>query len=192
MKRILLVDNKDSFVYNIYHLVKRCSSCGIDIVQNDDIPFANLREYSHIILSPGPGLPSEAGDMPKLIEAVCNTHSVLGICLGHQAIASHFGARLINLQPPLHGHRTYLRIIDKSDPIVGNVKGYVGLYHSWSVEAESLPDELTIGSVSDRGVVMSISHKWLPLFGIQFHPESIMCDCGEQIIANWLCARQSW
>ncbi|MEA5006677.1 MAG: aminodeoxychorismate/anthranilate synthase component II [Rikenellaceae bacterium] len=190
MMRILLVDNKDSFVYNICHLVKRCSACRIDIVANDNIPFNSLGDYSHIILSPGPGLPSEAGDMPQLINMVCHTHSVLGICLGHQAIASHFGARLINQKSPMHGHRALLKIIDKRDPIVGNVQGYVGLYHSWSVDSESLPGELIIGSLSERGVVMSIFHEQLPLFGLQFHPESIMSDCGEQIITNWLSIRQ--
>ncbi|MDP3399404.1 MAG: aminodeoxychorismate/anthranilate synthase component II [Bacteroidales bacterium] len=192
MKRILLIDNYDSFVYNVVHLVKSATGLDVDICLNDKIPFDTMGEYSHVILSPGPGVPSEAGDLMKIIDLCKESHSVLGICLGHQAIAQYFGAELINLAHPLHGHRSKLTIAKEGDPLLsgsfcsGNENPEVGLYHSWAVSPRNFPDELTIGSVNEDGIIMSLYHKRLPLFGVQFHPESVIAKNGEYIIKCWL------
>jgi anthranilate synthase component 2 len=192
VKRILLIDNYDSFVYNVVHLVKSATGLDVDICLNDKISFETIGEYSHIILSPGPGVPSEAGDLMKIIDLCKESHSVLGICLGHQAIAQYFGAELINLTHPLHGHRSKITIAKEGDPLLsgsfcsGNENTEVGLYHSWAVSPRNFPDELTIGSVNEDGIIMSLYHKRLPLFGVQFHPESVIAKNGEYIIKCWL------
>ncbi|MDP3451588.1 MAG: aminodeoxychorismate/anthranilate synthase component II [Bacteroidales bacterium] len=193
MKRILLIDNYDSFVFNVLHLLKRVTSCSTDICFNDKIPFSSIGNYSHIVLSPGPGLPSEAGDLFKLIDLCRESHSILGICLGHQAIAEYFGAKLINLKHPLHGHKSLLKITDPNDPLVGgwsepgssNVMQEVGLYHSWAVSPKDFPECLSVGSVNEEGIIMSLYHRTLPLFGVQFHPESVISVNGERVIRNW-------
>lgn len=196
MNRILIINNYDSFVYNIFHLVKRNTGCGIDIVLNDSIDFSTLKNYTHIILSPGPGVPEEAGDLLRVIEVCKTSHSILGICLGHQAIACHFGARLLQLPHPQHGHKSELTVIDQNDPLLGNLthpkapeifqKINAGVYNSWVVDPDTLPEELVTGSVSETGVIMSLYHKYLNISGLQYHPESIISDYGDKIICNWL------
>ncbi len=193
MKRILLIDNYDSFVFNVLHLLKRVTSCNTDICFNDKIPFENIGSYSHIVLSPGPGVPSEAGELLKVIDVCKESHSILGICLGHQAIAQYFGATLINLKHPLHGHKSLLKVTDPLDPITGTLTSCednivlqeVGLYHSWAVSPENLPECLSVGSVNEEGVIMSIYHRRLAVFGVQFHPESVISSNGERVISNW-------
>lgn len=192
MNRVLLINNYDSFVYNVLHLLKRVTGYETDVVMNDCIPFGELGRYSHIVLSPGPGIPSEAGQLLKLIEFSYKTHSILGICLGHQAIAQYFGASLLNLSHPLHGHKSTLTILDKADPLVGNLHDRypdsateVALYHSWAVDSQNFPSGLTIGSVNEDGIIMSLFHKRLPIFGLQFHPESVITTHGQEIIKNW-------
>ncbi len=192
MTRILLIDNYDSFVYNIVHLVKRATGIDVDLCFNNQVPFEKLNEYSHIILSPGPGIPSEAGDLLKVIERCSPTHSILGICLGHQAIAQHYGAKLINLSHPLHGHKSVIASLGSPDPLLSGLfsnKGErveVGLYHSWAVSGDDFPEELTVGSVNEEGIIMSLFHKSLPIFGVQFHPESVITTSGDIIIRNWI------
>ena len=194
MKKILLIDNYDSFVYNIVHLVKSATGHELEICCNDLIPFSRLNEFSHIILSPGPGLPSEAGDLLKLIDMCKDTHSILGICLGHQAIACCFGGRLLNLSNPLHGHKSLLKLADTSDPVLGRIYDgnglfpaiEVGLYHSWAVDTNSLPDELSVGSVNEYGIPMSVFHKKFKIYGMQFHPESVISEYGVNIMSNWV------
>lgn len=192
MKRILLIDNYDSFVYNVVHLVKSASGLDVDICLNDKIPFDTMGEYSHVILSPGPGVPTEAGDLMKIIDLCKESHSVLGICLGHQAIAQYFGAELINLSHPLHGHTSTLTITKEGDPLLsgnfcsGCENPKVGLYHSWAVSPRNFPDELAIGSVNEDGIIMSLYHRHLPLYGVQFHPESVIAENGESVIKSWL------
>ncbi len=189
MNRVLLVDNYDSFVYNVLHLIVRVTGFKTDVVFNDRIPFGELERYSHIVLSPGPGIPSEAGDLLKLVDVCFETHSILGICLGHQAIALHSGANLINLEHPLHGHKSTLEILDPNDPLIGSFKNGdrvdVALYHSWAVDKNRFPKDLSIGSVNEDGIIMSLYHKRLPIFGLQFHPESIITAYGDKIIKNW-------
>jgi anthranilate synthase component 2 len=194
MKKILIIDNYDSFVYNIVQLLKETTECEVDVVMNDKVPFYKLCEYKHIILSPGPGLPGESGDLLKVIETCKLSSSILGICLGHQAIACHFGAKLLKLSQPLHGHASTISITYNSDPIIGRIGQsreiasplIAGLYNSWVVDPLSLPQELSCGSVNERGEIMSIFHKELPFFGVQFHPESIISTRGEDIMKNWL------
>ncbi len=194
MKKILIIDNYDSFVYNIVHLLKVTTECEIDVVMNDMVPFHNLSQYKHIILSPGPGLPGESGDLLKVIEKCKHNSSILGICLGHQAIACHFGAKLIKLSQPMHGHASLISVTDNSDPIIGKINQdnkiptplIAGLYNSWVIDPLSLPKDLSCGSVNERGEIMSIYHKEFPIFGVQFHPESIISAKGEEIMKNWL------
>jgi len=189
VKRTLIIDNYDSFVYNVLHLVKKVTDTPADIFFNDQIPFDILDSYSHIILSPGPGVPSQAGDLLKLIDTCRESHSILGICLGHQAIAQHFGARLINLSHPLHGHKSILTIEDSNDPLVGKFNKEnpctVALYHSWAVDREGFPTVLSIGSCNEDKIIMSLFHKSLPIYGVQFHPESVITNFGEQILSNY-------
>ncbi len=187
--RILIIDNYDSFVFNIVQLIKETAYKPLfDVVKNNAIPFDTLNHYQGIILSPGPGIPSEAGDLMKLIDLCATTHSILGICLGHQAIIEYFGGKIINLRAPMHGHRSYLTITDSTDSLFRNIKDgtAIGRYHSWSADKSSLPACLTVSSYDEEGNVMSVKHNNLPIHGLQFHPESYISECGSSIINNWL------
>lgn len=189
MMRILIIDNYDSFVFNIVQLIKETAYKPLfDVVKNDAIPFDTLNHYQGIILSPGPGIPSEAGDLMKLIDLCATTHSILGICLGHQAIIEYFGGKIINLRAPMHGHHSYLTITDSTDSLFRNIKDgtAIGRYHSWSADKSSLPACLTVSSYDEEGNVMSVKHNNLPIHGLQFHPESYISECGSSIINNWL------
>lgn len=189
MMRILIIDNYDSFVFNIVQLIKETAYKPLfDVVKNDAIPFDTLNHYQGIILSPGPGIPSEAGDLMKLIDLCATTHSILGICLGHQAIIEYFGGKIINLRAPMHGHRSYLTITDSTDSLFRNIKDgtAIGRYHSWSADKSSLPTCLTVSSYDEEGNIMSVKHNNLPIHGLQFHPESYISECGSSIINNWL------
>lgn len=189
MMRILIIDNYDSFVFNIVQLIKETAYKPLfDVVKNDAIPFDTLNHYQGIILSPGPGIPSEAGDLMKLIDLCATTHSILGICLGHQAIIEYFGGKIINLRAPMHGHRSYLTITDSTDSLFRNIKDgtAIGRYHSWSADKSSLPACLTVSSYDEEGNVMSVKHNNRPIHGLQFHPESYISECGSSIINNWL------
>lgn len=186
---ILLIDNRDSFVYNVKALIEQCNVADrVDVVPNDKIDFGRLGYYSGIVLSPGPGIPNEAADMPKLIDICENTHSILGICLGHQAIAEHFGAKLHNLPHPLHGKQGKLKVIKSGDILLGGLSSRetIGHYHSWVVDWEELPECIEVTATDNENNIMSFSHKSKPLYGLQFHPESFMTSCGKKIVQNWL------
>lgn len=193
--KILLIDNYDSFVYNIVGLLQKCrQGCkGLewDVVRNDCVPLDRLSLYDAIILSPGPGVPSEAGQMMALLRRCVATHPVLGICLGCQAIAETFGAALRCLPLPRHGHCTELREVDKDDEMVGfyhHGSGSVARYHSWVIDEASLPEDspLIVSSRDEEGHIMSFRHRELPLFGVQFHPESAISVGGEQLLRNFI------
>ena len=192
MKRILLIDNYDSFTFNVLHLIKKACNTTADIVKNDKINFSELQYYTHIIISPGPGIPSESGDIMKLLGLCKESHNILGICLGHQAIAEFFGATLINLPSPLHGHKSKL-FISSDDPVLGKLKNCnppkiisgIGLYHSWIVDKSTLSDDLKVGSVNEAGIVMTLYHRFFNIYGMQFHPESVITDGGEDIFRSW-------
>jgi anthranilate synthase component 2 len=189
MKKILLIDNHDSFIYNVYHLFKEVTQTPIDIYQNNDIPFGSLDQYSRIIISPGPGIPQEAGELMRLLEISRHSHTILGICLGLQAIALQFGAKLVNLEQPLHGHTSAL-IVKENDPLLSSIVKkrinaeplVVGLYHSWAVDPQNIPEILQIGSTNQEGIIMTLYHKELPIYGMQFHPESVITRVAKEWI----------
>ena len=189
MKKILVIDNYDSFVFNIVHLLREAPEAPqFDIVHNDCIDFSKLEEYGGLLLSPGPGVPSEAGELNSLIKKCVYSHSMLGICLGHQAIAEVFGAGLLNMPFPLHGHHSVLTQVGEGDPLLYGMEGQVvvGRYHSWVVNSEDFPQDLQVTSVDEAGNIMSLKHRQLPIFGVQYHPESYMSNCGKCLISNWL------
>lgn len=186
---ILVVDNYDSFVWNVVALLRESEpACRLTVVKNDEVDLSFSDDYDGILLSPGPGLPSEAGLMPEIIRRCVDTHSILGICLGHQAIAECFGARLEQLQAPLHGVQDRLHIVKPEDDLLRGLSSdeNIGHYHSWTVAREGFPDCLEITSTDESGRIMSLRHKTKRLYGLQFHPESYMTSCGEKIIRNWL------
>ncbi|MEZ5045659.1 MAG: aminodeoxychorismate/anthranilate synthase component II [Chitinophagaceae bacterium] len=184
---ILLIDNYDSYTYNIVHMLHRHTSIRVHIYKNDQIPFANLNQFQKIIISPGPALPKDSGELLRLIATTHKTHSMLGICLGHQAIAEVFGSQLFRLASPYHGFQTHIRST-QSHSLFNNIAMpmQVGLYHSWAVEKESLTQDLIATSFSDEGLLMSFKHQHLDIHGVQFHPESYMTPQGHELINQFL------
>lgn len=192
MKKIVIIDNYDSFTYNLSHLVKELGA-SVDVVRNDKFKLQDLEKYDKIILSPGPGIPEEAGLLLDVIKAYSGKKPLLGVCLGHQAIAEVFGGKLVNLSTVYHGIQTPVLIMKDAD---GNPKDYifknlperiqVGRYHSWVVSCEDFPSCLEITSVDEEGYIMALKHKEYDIHGIQFHPESVLTPEGRTIVENWL------
>ena len=184
--RVLVVDNYDSFTYNIVDLLRSIGSVKFEVVYNDQLNWNQVNQYQKILLSPGPGIPEEAGALLELIHRYHQKKAILGICLGHQAIAQVFGGKLINLDKPRHG-QTVLMDVDSQDPLFSGLPKKLsgGLYHSWSVDWDTLPDELqVIASSNDR--IMGIRHRAFDVVGLQFHPESFAAPLGADILNNWL------
>jgi anthranilate synthase component 2 len=185
--KVLIVDNFDSFTYNLFHYVEQCDA-EVVVIRNDELTLESIEEFDKIILSPGPGLPSETARMFDVIERFAGQKPILGVCLGMQGIAEFYGAKLRNQEQVKHGVQTKVNI----DCVNANLyQGLpevitVGLYHSWCVDENSLPDFLKVTGVSEQHVVMSIEHTTLPVFGVQFHPESVMTEYGMQILRNFL------
>ncbi len=189
MLRILVLDNRDSFVYNLVQLLREAPNCLPDVVRGDAIPWGRLSDYQGVLLSPGPGLPEEACGLMRLIGEVADTHPLLGVCLGHQALAQYYGARIGSMARPLHGHASGLRLAESDEAFWSGVSpdAKVGRYHSWTVQETDWPEVLVPTAWSaDDGVLMALRHRELPHYGVQFHPESIITDCGEQLTRNWL------
>ncbi|HET9055398.1 MAG TPA: aminodeoxychorismate/anthranilate synthase component II [Chitinophagaceae bacterium] len=203
--KILVFDNYDSFTYNLVHLVEKITHNKVDVYRNDQIPLEKVKDYDKIILSPGPGIPVEAGLLLPLIKEYAPTKSILGVCLGHQAIGEAFGGTLINLSTVYHGVATSVKIgngqwaIDKNEnsPLtihhsrMGLFDGLpneieVGRYHSWVVSKENFPNELEITAEDESGMIMGLQHKTFDVQGVQFHPESVLTPMGEDILRNWL------
>lgn len=192
--KILVFDNYDSFTYNLVHLVEKIRHAKVDVYRNDAIPMEQVNGYDKIILSPGPGIPSEAGMLLPLIRTYAPTKSILGVCLGHQAIGEAFGGTLTNLSSVFHGVATPITIDasrsakpnDVFDTLPGTIS--VGRYHSWVVNEEGLPAELAITARDANGYIMGLQHKTYDVQGVQFHPESVLTPDGEKMIANWLKA----
>jgi anthranilate synthase component II len=183
----LLIDNYDSFTHNIVNLIQQCGVNDINIVKNDEIDFEEVEKFDHIIISPGPKVPSESGQIIALIQRFASTKKILGICLGHQAIAEAFGGSLYQLPHPQHGAQQALQIISGSNLYNGIASDtFVGLYHSWAVDAQSLPIDFMITAVNNDGVIMSIQHHQYDLQGVQFHPESYITKDGKRMMENWL------
>lgn len=187
MVQLVLIDNNDSFTYNIVQTLARYG-CRATVRAHSSFTIEEAAHYDKIIFSPGPGTPDEYPIMAALLEHYGSTKSILGVCLGHQAIAMYYGARLINLASVYHGQRRCIDILDSSDTLFSGIASGtpVGLYHSWAVAPESVPEHLRITSVSEDGIVMSIAHSQYDIRGVQFHPESIITDEGHRMLANWL------
>ncbi len=185
--KILLFDNYDSFTYNLVHAIKSLGYQNVDVYRNDKIKLSQVNQYDKIILSPGPGLPSEGGLMMQLLKEYAKTKSIMGVCLGHQAIAELFGAKLVNIPNVFHGVQTAIKIMGNDYLFKGLSKEILaGRYHSWIVSKEDFPNELEITAEDEAGDIMALKHKKLDLHGVQFHPESILTPEGVQIIQNFL------
>ena len=190
--KILIFDNYDSFTYNLVHLVEKIIHQKVDVYRNDQIALEKVKEYDKIILSPGPGIPNEAGLLLPLIKEYASTKSILGVCLGHQAIGEAFGGTLINLSTVFHGVATKIQIDNRQLAIKNNLfydlpnEIVVGRYHSWIVSDKNFPDELEITACDENNYIMALQHKTFDVQGVQFHPESILTPDGEKIMRNWL------
>ena len=184
--KILIIDNYDSFTYNLAHLVKELG-VEVTVYRNDQFELPQLEEFDKIILSPGPGIPSEAGLLLDVIRTYAGKKPMLGVCLGHQAIGEAFGAKLTNLSDVFHGVATEGTQFGNDPIFAGLPKRIVmGRYHSWVVSKEGLPECLEITAESDEGQIMALRHKTLDVHGIQFHPESVLTPEGKTMIDNWL------
>jgi anthranilate synthase component 2 len=184
--RLLILDNYDSFTYNIVHAVRQLG-VNPDVVRNDRIALPEFEQYDKIIISPGPGIPSESGVLPEFLKEYADRKPILGVCLGHQAIGERFGAHLRNLEDVYHGIQTPINI-KVDDYIFAGLERRlpVGRYHSWIVDTVDFPADLEITATDDEGNIMAMRHRQLDVRGVQFHPESILTPDGLTIIDNWL------
>lgn len=185
--KVVVVDNYDSFTYNLVHLL---NECGYDatVWRNDKFELEDLATFDKILLSPGPGLPSESGLLLDVIKRYGASKSILGVCLGLQAITEVYGGSLYNLKKPVHGTATPLNILKPEEVLFKGIPDnfMVGRYHSWAADKVGFPDELEITAVDNEGVIMAIAHRTLDVKGVQFHPESILSEHGKEIVSNWL------
>ena len=189
--KILVFDNYDSFTYNLVHLVEKITHKRPDVFRNDQLPLEEVKRYDKIILSPGPGIPSEAGLLLPLVKEYAPTKSILGVCLGHQAIGEAFGGKLINLSTVYHGIATPIHTvagIENQSPLFKGLPPSieVGRYHSWVISDEQFPGTLEVTARDDNNYIMALQHKSYDVQGVQFHPESVLTPKGETILKNWL------
>jgi anthranilate synthase component II len=186
--KVLVFDNYDSFTYNLVHLVEKILHQKVDVYRNDQLPLEKVKAYDKIILSPGPGVPEEAGLLLPLIKEYASTKSILGVCLGHQAIGEAFGGKLTNLSKVYHGIATNIKIQNPNSKIFNGLGDVieVGRYHSWIIDNEGFPEELEITATDDNGFIMALQHKQYDIQGVQFHPESVLTPDGEKMVRNWL------
>ena len=184
--KVVIIDNYDSFTYNLRHLVEELGA-EVDVIRNDQFNLEDLEKYDKIILSPGPGIPSEAGLLLDVIRTYAGKKSMLGVCLGHQAIGEAFGSKLANLSHVFHGVQTPVDIVAQ-DPIFDGLPKElpVGRYHSWVIDDKNLSQDLEITAVSKEGQIMAVRHRSLDIHGIQFHPESVLTPDGKVIVGNFL------
>lgn len=186
--KVLVLDNYDSFTYNLVQYIQEILDQPIDVFRNDQIALDAVGQYDVIFLSPGPGVPKDAGIMPDLIQRYAPTKCLFGVCLGHQAIGEAFGGEIFNMQDVLHGVETPIVVKDEAEITFQNLpKTFIGgRYHSWVVRKENLPDVFEITAEDDRGVIMGLRHKTYDVRGVQFHPESIMTKVGMKMLENYL------
>ena len=204
--KILVFDNYDSFTYNLVHLVEKITHTKVDVYRNDQLPMEKVNDYDKIILSPGPGIPEEAGLLLPLIKEYASTKSILGVCLGHQAIGQAFGGTLINLSTVYHGVATEIVVGNRESGVGSQESGVgsqesgvhsplfmglpdrieVGRYHSWIISDENFPEELEVTARDENNYIMALQHKKYDVQGVQFHPESVLTPMGEAIMRNWL------
>lgn len=186
MKNIVIIDNYDSFTYNLSHLLKELGA-QVTVYRNDQFQLSQLEAFDKIVLSPGPGIPSEAGLLLQVIATYAGQKPILGVCLGHQAIGEYFGGELQNLSDVFHGVQTPANIVISDYIFDGLPKQIeVGRYHSWVVSNNNLPQCIEITATSNEGQIMALRHKQYDIHGIQFHPESVLTPDGAQILKNWL------
>ena len=188
MKKVLVIDNYDSFTYNLVHILRELgSSESMKIVRNDEFELHEVEDYDYVLLSPGPGLPKDAGLMPQVIERFASSKNILGVCLGHQGIGEAFGADLLNLPHVYHGMVTPIELTG-DDELFNNLPKTFNVcrYHSWVIEKGSLPESMEVTSIAENGNIMSIKHREYNVRGVQFHPESIMTEHGKTLMQNWL------
>lgn len=186
--KVIIIDNYDSFTYNLLHIVEELLGEEVLVVRNDEFKISDLEQYERIILSPGPGLPEEAGLLKSVIETYGSTKKIFGVCLGLQAIGEVYGSKLRNLSNVLHGQRTLMQKTEIPSPIFDAVADtfYAGRYHSWVIDNKSDTSKLKITAIDDEGEIMAAQHKEYQVYGVQFHPESIMTDDGKQMLKNFL------
>lgn len=193
MTHIAIIDNYDSFTYNLVQLVEQAGA-RVTVLRNDRFALPDLAAYDKLLLSPGPGIPSEAGLLLPTIQTYAPTKPILGVCLGEQAIGEAFGAKLCNLADVFHAVQTEISLPSPQHPELADDYLFEGLppriavgrYHSWVVNRDGLPDALAVTAVSDEGLIMGLRHRTLDVHGIQFHPESVLTPLGEKIIRNWI------
>ena len=188
MKKILVIDNYDSFTYNLVYYIEKLTGTRPSVFRNDEIELEDVNRYEKILLSPGPGIPIDAGICIDLIKHYAPTKSILGICLGHQAIGEAFGSRILNLSHVYHGIATPVIITEVNDPLFANIPSPLtgGRYHSWVVSDKGLPECFKVTCMDENGIIMGISHKVYDVRGLQFHPESVLTEHGIDIISNWI------
>ena len=187
-RKVIIIDNYDSFTYNLLHIVEELLNEEVQVVRNDQFDIDELEDYDKIILSPGPGLPEDAGLLKEVIRKYSTSKKIFGVCLGLQAIGEVFGAKLHNLENVLHGQRTIMHKTNNSTPIFEAISDsfYAGRYHSWVIDKTSDTSNLIITAIVDDGEIMAAQHQTYNVYGVQFHPESIMTDDGKQMIKNFL------
>ena len=189
MKKILVIDNYDSFTYNLVHYLRTLTNDeNVNVFRNDKISLDEVDEYEKILLSPGPGIPVEAGICLDLIKRYAHTKSIMGVCLGHQSIGEAFGGTLLNLDKVYHGVSTKMKLLVNNEPLFKGLptEFEAGRYHSWVVARENFPDCLTITCKDEHGMIMALSHKEYDVKGVQFHPESVLTQHGMKIMENWI------
>lgn len=191
MVHILVVDNRDSYVYNLVQLLREDDRCTYEIHRTGSVPLERICEFDGILLSPGPGLPEESEQMMWVLKHCAQTHCILGVCLGHQALGQVYGAQLEQLPSPLHGHPSALEGVEDDPLLNGLADGtIVGRYHSWVINADSLPDSLLpLAWASERDGarhIMALRHRTRPSYGVQFHPESMITESGRTYLTNWI------
>ncbi|WP_256003000.1 MULTISPECIES: anthranilate synthase component II [Pedobacter] len=186
-KKVLVIDNYDSFTYNLVHLVNELGR-DVEVWRNDKFELADVEQYDKIILSPGPGIPEEAGLLLDVIKRYAPTKSIFGVCLGQQAIAEAFGGTLFNLGRPMHGIATPITVNDRNELLFKDCPEVinVGRYHSWVVQKEGMPECFTVTSTDSSGEIMSLRHNIYDLRGVQFHPESVLTEYGREMMKAWL------
>lgn len=185
--KIAVIDNYDSFIQTILYYLRSIDDIEFFVMKNNQIDSAIIEHCDRLLLSPGPGIPSEAGQLMQIIDQYHRTHPILGICLGHQALYEYFGGTLLNIHPPMHGEAT---------PLIATQSHYlwehmeipmeIAHYHSWVADPSTQPNEITLIGVDDKNRIMAFEHRNLPILGIQFHPESIITHQGKQLFINWL------
>ena len=194
MGKLLVIDNYDSFTYNLVHYIEEILDDEVPVIRNDKIDLDWIQQFDRLVLSPGPGLPNEAGLMMEVIERFADEKAILGVCLGMQALAEHYGARLANLPKVYHGVATPITLSQENQKLFRGIPNRfnVGRYHSWVVDKEGFPAHLEITSEDEEGTIMSMRHRDLPIYGVQFHPESILTEYGKKIIFNFLKLSESF